>query len=291
MWFSPCCQEVVRSAWQAIAYKDPEFVEKSKNEDRIAAKQHGHFDEATRRDVQNLMQQLEEYKSNENMMWQQRSKVHWLYDRDRSTKFFHATATSRKKYNTIWRIKDVGGNWREDPEGVQEVLLDYFCNIFASSSPSDQLLEEILNTVRPKSAFIPSRLITDNVLVTFELNHFIRQRVRGKEAERMGDTIGISISREAPRTSQLLFADNTIIFGEAREESMSAIKRVLKVFGQASGQEVNFEKSSIVISRNISEVERHGYRYHWSDIGYEAREIFGFVGGGGEIQKVDFLRN
>ncbi|KAL0318267.1 UNVERIFIED_CONTAM: hypothetical protein Scaly_2848100 [Sesamum calycinum] len=290
MWLhSPCCQEVVRSAWQAIAYKDPEFVGMGK---------------ATRRDVQNLMQQLEEYKSNENMMWQQRSKVHWLYDRDRSTKFFHATATSRKKYNTIWRIKDVGGNWREDPEGVQEVLLDYFCNIFASSSPSDQLLEEILNTVRPKlksildvvispsqSAFIPSRLITDNVLVTFELNHFIRQRVRGKEAERMGDTIGISISREAPRTSQLLFADNTIIFGEAREESMSAIKRVLKVFGQASGQEVNFEKSSIVISRNISEVERHGYRYHWSDIGYEAREIFGFVGGGGEIQKVDFLRN
>ncbi|KAL0331624.1 UNVERIFIED_CONTAM: hypothetical protein Sangu_1707900 [Sesamum angustifolium] len=37
---------------------------------------------------------------------------------------------------------------------------------------------------------------------------------------------------------------------------MSAIKRVLRVFGQASGQEVNFEKSSIVISRNISEVER-----------------------------------
>ncbi|KAL0329405.1 UNVERIFIED_CONTAM: hypothetical protein Sradi_4927200 [Sesamum radiatum] len=84
------------------------------------------------------------------MMWQQRSKMHWLYDRDRSTKFFHATATSRKKYNTIRWIKDVGGNWREDPERVQEVLLDYFCNIFASSSPSDQLLEEILNTVRPK---------------------------------------------------------------------------------------------------------------------------------------------
>ncbi|KAL0378890.1 UNVERIFIED_CONTAM: putative mitochondrial protein [Sesamum radiatum] len=84
------------------------------------------------------------------MMWQQRSKAQWLCDRDRNTKFFHATATSRKKRNEIKRIKDMNGNWQEDLNGVQVVLLGYFHNIFARSMPSDRILEEVLNTVRPK---------------------------------------------------------------------------------------------------------------------------------------------
>ncbi|KAL0313072.1 UNVERIFIED_CONTAM: hypothetical protein Sradi_5706500 [Sesamum radiatum] len=119
-------------------------------EERIVGKQQGKFDEATNNEVQILRRQLEEFRSNENMMWQQRSKAQWLCDRDRNTKFFHATATSRKKQNEIRRIKDMNGNWREDPSGEQEVLLGYFPNIFARSTTSDRIHEEVLNTVRPK---------------------------------------------------------------------------------------------------------------------------------------------
>ncbi|KAL0405235.1 UNVERIFIED_CONTAM: hypothetical protein Slati_3837400 [Sesamum latifolium] len=77
-----------------------------------------------------------------------------------------------------------------------------------------------------------------------------------QEAERRGDIEGISIARETPRTSHLLFANDTIKFGQGREETMLAIKQILRMFGQALGQEINFEKSSMVVSRNVREAER-----------------------------------
>ncbi|KAL0336729.1 UNVERIFIED_CONTAM: hypothetical protein Sradi_4884800 [Sesamum radiatum] len=139
------------------------------------------------------------------------SKAHWLYDRDRNTQFFHASATSRRRPNRIMRIKDVGGRWREDIEGIQETLLEYFHGIFTSSQPLQHELDSVLNTLRPKvTAAINASL----------LQPFIEQ----EEAERRGDIRGIAITREAPGVSHLFFVDDIIIFGEAREGPMEAIK-------------------------------------------------------------------
>ncbi|KAL0443841.1 UNVERIFIED_CONTAM: putative mitochondrial protein [Sesamum latifolium] len=313
-------------------------------------------------------------------------------------KFFHASATARRRQDVINRIRDAEGNWREDIAGIQEVLLEYFRGIFTSSLPSNQELEAVLNTVRPKVmdamneslllpfteqecpayfelwillhkmnfthivlipnalnlrsvishthlVFIPGRLITDNVLVTFEINHYVKNRTRGKsgssalkfdiskaydwvewgflrsillrlgiherfvrlnmnfvtsvtyslmlngsqfgyfrphqgirqgdplspylflfvaeafscmlqDAENRGEIQGITISREAPRVSHLLFANDTIIFEQAREDTMSAIKWILIAYGKASGQEINLEKSSMVLSQNLGIQER-----------------------------------
>ncbi|KAL0345438.1 UNVERIFIED_CONTAM: hypothetical protein Sradi_4375100 [Sesamum radiatum] len=157
MWLrSPRCEEVIRSGWGEVQARDPNHTvwEKVRNcrvallqwekvdfgnmkrrikqtEDRIALKQQGLFDDETNREVRILKRQLEEYKSNENMMWQQRSKTEWLCERDRNTKFFHATASSRKKQNEIRRIKDVNGNWCKDKHEIQM----FFWDIFATSSP------------------------------------------------------------------------------------------------------------------------------------------------------------
>ncbi|KAL0427799.1 UNVERIFIED_CONTAM: hypothetical protein Slati_2954700 [Sesamum latifolium] len=101
-------------------------------------------------EVQNLKRKLEECRSQEEIMWQQRGKAHWLYDRDRNTKFFHASATTRRKQNSIMRIKDARGKWCEDTVSIQETLLEYFRRIFTSSCPAHLELESVLNTVRPK---------------------------------------------------------------------------------------------------------------------------------------------
>lgn len=47
----------------------------------------------------------------EETYWRQRSKVLWLSDGDRNNKFFHASASARKKKNAINKLKDAHGNW------------------------------------------------------------------------------------------------------------------------------------------------------------------------------------
>ncbi|KAL0367155.1 UNVERIFIED_CONTAM: putative mitochondrial protein [Sesamum radiatum] len=191
---------------------------------------------------------------------------------------------------------------RSDPETVAHFCPISLCNTIvkiASKCIANRLKPILDMVISPaQSAFIPGRLITDNVMVAFEINHFVKQRTRGKaghfalkldmsktydrvewnflrammclnggcvratpchrtcsyllqEAERRGEIRGISISREAARISHLLFADDTIIFGQVGEGAMLTIRRILSRFGEASGQEVNFEKSSMVVSRNI----------------------------------------
>ncbi|KAL0409377.1 UNVERIFIED_CONTAM: putative mitochondrial protein [Sesamum radiatum] len=72
------------------------------------------------------------------------------------------------------------------------------------------------------------------------------------KAEANGELRGIAISRYGPRVSHLLFADDTLIFGQATSEALHCVGRVLKLFEKASGLTVNLEKSSMAFSRNIS---------------------------------------
>ncbi|KAL0433300.1 UNVERIFIED_CONTAM: hypothetical protein Slati_2664300 [Sesamum latifolium] len=138
------------------------------------------------------------------------------------------------------------------------------------------------------------------MLAAFEINHFVKQRTRGKEGHfalkldmsKAYDRVEwdflravlcrLGIHKRFARCVQLyaaggraeggdqrncyfergtaylhlLFADDTIIFGQVGEGAMSTIRRILSRFGEALGQEVNFEKSSMMVSRNIRQSER-----------------------------------
>ncbi|KAL0361210.1 UNVERIFIED_CONTAM: putative mitochondrial protein [Sesamum radiatum] len=73
-----------------------------------------------------------------------------------------------------------------------------------------------------------------------------------QKEERLGKLQGVAVCRQAPRVSHLLFADDTLIFYQATVEAASTILGVLDTFGRAAGQEINFEKSSVVFSKNTS---------------------------------------
>lgn len=66
-------------------------------------------------------------------MWEQRSKITWLKEGDRNTRYFHNKASVRKKKNHISCLKDNIGLWQEG-ENRDKIILDYFTTLFTSST-------------------------------------------------------------------------------------------------------------------------------------------------------------
>ncbi|XP_031124183.1 uncharacterized protein LOC116026896 [Ipomoea triloba] len=88
-----------------------------------------------RGEYQRLETELCQVEAQEDAFWRQRAKQHWLRDADANTKFFHRYASTRKKKNTLSRLKNASDVWVEG-EGLNAVVLDYFNDIFASNHSS-----------------------------------------------------------------------------------------------------------------------------------------------------------
>ncbi|XP_050217409.1 uncharacterized protein LOC126668246 [Mercurialis annua] len=73
-----------------------------------------------------------------------------------------------------------------------------------------------------------------------------------------GKIHGIRIARSAPVVSHLFFADDSIIFARASEKEAKEIQSIIKCYEDASGQVINFNKTAISFSRNISMRAKRG---------------------------------
>ncbi|XP_057793280.1 uncharacterized protein LOC131009894 [Salvia miltiorrhiza] len=71
-----------------------------------------------------------------------------------------------------------------------------------------------------------------------------------------GSLHGIQISRGGPAVSHLMFADDSIFFCRASAEECLNLKRVLCDYEKASGQGINFQKSGILFSANVSDRDK-----------------------------------
>lgn len=82
------------------------------------------------------------------------------------------------------------------------------------------------------------------LMVADTLSFMIAEAVEKKERK------GIRIRNRGPVLSHLLFADDSLIFLEAILENCKTIKRILDEFGEATGEEVNYQKPEIAFSPN-----------------------------------------
>lgn len=62
---------------------------------------------------------------------------------------------------------------------------------------------------------------------------------------------GINICRGAPHVSRLFFADDSILFVRRTREECSRVAEIISLYDTASGQNMNYEKSEVVFSKNV----------------------------------------
>lgn len=82
-----------------------------------------------------LLMQEEDY-------WCQRGNKFWLKDGDRNARFFHSSASVRKKTNKINLLKDANGNWQEEQNNICAVVQDYFQNLISVNDNTQNYILE-----------------------------------------------------------------------------------------------------------------------------------------------------
>lgn len=113
-----------------------------------------------------------------------------------------------------------------------------------------------------------------------------------RKQELQGNLHGVKIARQAPRISHLLFADDSYIFFKANQSQSSTCKLILDLYTAATGQTVNFDKSSLTFSKNVGDgirqsvgsilgvrMEGNAGKYLGlpSLVGRNKRDILGFI--------------
>ena len=99
-------------------------------------------------EISRVWSEINELLDEEEIWWQQRSKVQWLGKGDRSTKYFHHRASERRKKNTINDLWNEEGVWCDSKENIASATIAYFEEIYTTTHPTR--VEEVTNLLPRK---------------------------------------------------------------------------------------------------------------------------------------------
>jgi hypothetical protein len=72
----------------------------------------------------------------EEEFWALKSRLGWVLEGDRNTKFFHTSTIVRRKFNKIVRIRNSVGGWLENGEDISNHFLSGYIELYSSSHSS-----------------------------------------------------------------------------------------------------------------------------------------------------------
>lgn len=86
-----------------------------------------------------LIADFNELLAQETIFWHKKSRLKWLQEGDRNTKFFHLAIIIRRRRNIIEGLKIDHGVWVEDTEGIKATAVAYFQKLFSHGQYSRQV--------------------------------------------------------------------------------------------------------------------------------------------------------
>ena len=114
---------------------------------------------STTEELEDLRRQLILAFREENTFWEQKSRDQWHRDGDRNTKFHHGITKQRRAQNQIISIKDKHGKLVESEIEVENVAVQYFRDLFSTSSPTK--LDGSLLFITEKVSHTDNRLLLE----------------------------------------------------------------------------------------------------------------------------------
>ncbi|ONI29028.1 hypothetical protein PRUPE_1G176500 [Prunus persica] len=105
--------------------------------------------------IKRLEKDLKTELQKEEQYWKLKSRVEWLQEGDKNTKFFHSKTVSRRRINRLHGLEDQGGIWYGEAYDIKRIVKSYFQDLFMSANPVE-------------------RQITDNILVVHEILHTLK---------------------------------------------------------------------------------------------------------------------
>jgi hypothetical protein len=85
---------------------------------------------AEQHEIRKATDYMQELLYREEMLWMQRSRITWLKEGDRNTRFFHQKAVWRARRNTIKKLKDDDKVWYDAPSDMEQMASSYFQELF-----------------------------------------------------------------------------------------------------------------------------------------------------------------
>ncbi|KAK1392380.1 hypothetical protein POM88_011436 [Heracleum sosnowskyi] len=92
---------------------------------------------------------MDDLNSKHEAHWYLRSRVVEIRDGDKNTNYFHHKASQRKRRNNIEGLYDSNGEWQEEEEKIEDIVVSYYDNLFGYLNPSDADFSQVLQHVKP----------------------------------------------------------------------------------------------------------------------------------------------
>jgi hypothetical protein len=80
----------------------------------------------------NIERELDRLLKQEEIYWRQRSRINWIKEGDRNTRFFHQKATWRTKKNKITRLQREDGTMTDNKKEMESLTTSFFKHLFTA---------------------------------------------------------------------------------------------------------------------------------------------------------------